>query len=108
MNLWLLGGNEDVRAVLLLKWKKIGSMNRVTGDAELYGLDVNGLPVLAQSETIFPAPLVQGSQYISLPRVAIFGSYIPDANSNDVLSLSIDDLRKIATQALASINLVPA
>lgn len=52
MNLWLLVGNEDVRAVLLLKWKKIGSMNRVTGDAELYGLDANGLPVLAQSEVI--------------------------------------------------------
>lgn len=32
----------------------------------------------------------------------------PDANSNDVLSLRIDDLRKVATQALASINLVPA
>lgn len=59
-------------------------------------------------QTTFPAPSGQGSQYISLPRVAIFGSYVPDANSNDMLSLSIDDLRKLATQSLASMDLVPA
>lgn len=57
MNLWLLGGNEDVRAVLLLKWKKIGWTNRVTGDAEIYSLDANGLPVLAQSEVILKLSL---------------------------------------------------
>jgi len=46
MNVWLLDGNKEVRAVLLLKWKKVGSADKVTRDAELYILDANGLPAI--------------------------------------------------------------
>jgi len=56
MNLWLLGGNGEVHAVLLLKWKKVGSTDKFTGEAELYNLGANGLPVLAQSRVISNIP----------------------------------------------------
>ena len=49
MNLWLVGGNGSVQAVLLLKWERV-SFNRVMGYAELYGLDRNGMPKLIQNE----------------------------------------------------------
>lgn len=38
MNLWLLCDNEAVRTILLLKWKKFGSTNRVPGDMRLTDL----------------------------------------------------------------------
>lgn len=59
-------------------------------------------------QMIFPVPSGQGSQHISLSRLLISGSYASDANSNDMLSLDIDDLRQVATHALISIGRVPA
>ncbi|PGH13168.1 hypothetical protein AJ80_06414 [Polytolypa hystricis UAMH7299] len=55
MNLWLVGGNEAVNAVLPLKWITIGVTNRVKGSVELYTLDSNGMPILCQTQVLFEA-----------------------------------------------------
>ena len=50
MNLWLVGGNGSVNAVIILKWKFERNSASVTGVAELYACDSNGMPTLRQSE----------------------------------------------------------
>jgi len=44
MNIWLVGGNGDVKVVILIKWNKIGRSDRVRGFVEVYSLDPNGMP----------------------------------------------------------------
>lgn len=57
MDLWLVGGNDSVQAVLLLKWKYVTTANKVSGVAELYGLDRESVPTLVQAEVMsFPLP----------------------------------------------------
>lgn len=50
MNTWLVGGNGHVQAVILINWSKNTETNRVTGIAEIYELDTDGMPVMRQSE----------------------------------------------------------
>lgn len=45
MNLWLVGGARAVKFMLILQWIRIGKTNCVRGDAELYSLDLNGIPI---------------------------------------------------------------
>lgn len=57
MNLWLVGGNDSVQAVLFLKWKYVTTANKVSGVAELYGLDRDGVSTLVQTGVMsFPLP----------------------------------------------------
>jgi hypothetical protein len=58
INLWLVGGNGEVNVVILLKWKRIGDSDRVTGTVELYSLDANGMPKLRQTEVPFKTLIV--------------------------------------------------
>lgn len=45
MNLWLVGGNGQVRLVFILKWRLHNDKQHVSGSVEVYGLDANGMPV---------------------------------------------------------------
>lgn len=49
MREWLVGANGRVRAVIILKWSKVQTRH-VRGFAELFMLDRNGMPRLAESE----------------------------------------------------------
>jgi hypothetical protein len=111
MNLWLVGGNGAVKAVILLIWHKVGSTNTVTGDLEYYTLDRNGLPVLIQRHVIFPAPppAQAQTQTSNLTRRILFGSVMAArANPSDAFPLRIDKLRDVARPRLANMGLVPA
>ena len=57
MNIWLVGGNGDVKVVILIKWNKIGRSDRVRGFVEVYSLDPNGMPKLRQTEVLFKTSL---------------------------------------------------
>lgn len=50
MNLLLVGGNGDVRAVAILKWNLNRPTRLVSGFVELYVRDRNGIPVKRQRE----------------------------------------------------------
>jgi hypothetical protein len=57
MNTWLVGGNGDVKVLILLKWNIIGTPDRVRGFVEVYSLDSSGMPRLRQTEVLFKTPL---------------------------------------------------
>ena len=50
MNLLLVGGNGDIRAVTIIKWKLNRRTRVVSGFVELYVRDRQGMPVRRQSE----------------------------------------------------------
>ena len=111
MNLWLVGGQGQVRATIILKWQLVTNTNTVQGDVELYTLDRNGMPYLQQNLIIFPPPSAAqaAAQQLVLTRREIFGTYVfQGQNPNDQFTFSIDLLRQEATDALTLMNLVPA
>ncbi|KAF7591216.1 hypothetical protein BBP40_001875 [Aspergillus hancockii] len=56
INVCFFGGNGAVEAALYLIWRKAYPRNEIAGEAQPYAQDQNGMPVLRQSYTIFPAP----------------------------------------------------
>lgn len=111
MNLWLVGSNGETNLVFILKWKTITGTISVRADLELYTLDRNGMPILQNTEVIFPGPpLAQAqTQQIALTRREIFGqTMLPGRNANDVFHLRLDALRTVAQDSLALMGLVPA
>ncbi|KAJ5486181.1 hypothetical protein N7530_000481 [Penicillium desertorum] len=52
MNLLLVGGDRDIRAVVILKWKLNRLTSKVSGFAELYVRDRNGVPIQRQRERL--------------------------------------------------------
>ncbi|KAJ5371163.1 uncharacterized protein N7496_007255 [Penicillium cataractarum] len=55
MNRLLIGGNGDIKIVILVKWTKHANQT-VSGILELYRLDPQGMPRLCRTEIIFPMP----------------------------------------------------
>ena len=49
MQEWLIGGNDRVRAVIILKWSRVQT-KYIRGFAELYMWDKTGMPHLTQTE----------------------------------------------------------
>lgn len=110
MNLWLVG-SSDTNVVIILKWRRVANTVQVKGDLEVYRRDRNGIPFLQQSEVIFPAPpqALAQLQQVSLSRRELFGRGIfQGSNANDQFSLPLDELRTVATEALARMRLLPA
>jgi hypothetical protein len=131
MKLWLVGGNGDVRAVIILIWEsefRHHHRQAVMGMAELYTLDTdttttsNGdgdgdenerlQPVLRQRERVFPAPPSAEqaqNQAFRLTRKTVLGSMVdPERDPDEVLPLSIEGLRKEARAALKLMGLEAA
>jgi hypothetical protein len=109
VNLWLVGGNGAVKATIILIWEQVPNTLQVKGVAELYALDMNGVPVLRQTETIFPTPPQGQSQVFNPTRGMILGSYMdPGKSSNDPFPMKLDILRGRAGDALIRMGLVPA
>ncbi|GAM40973.1 hypothetical protein TCE0_041r13735 [Talaromyces pinophilus] len=110
MNLWLVGSSET-NIVIILKWRRVANTIQVKGDLEVYRRDRNGIPSLQQSEVIFPAPPQAQAQLqqVLVSRRELFGRGIfQGSNANDVFSLPLDELRTVATEALARMRLLPA
>lgn len=110
MSLWLVGSAET-NVVIILKWRRVANTIQVKGDLEVYRRDRNGIPSLNQSEVIFPAPPQAQAQLqqVRLSRRELFGRGIfQGSNANDVFSLPLDELRTVATEALARMRLLPA
>lgn len=108
MNLWLVGGNGDINAVIIIDWQKTAS--GVQGIVELYIRDRQGMPIRAQKEQIFPAPTQQAAiQAIHLTRRQLFGPTVfPGTNAGQVLDLRLDILRNVARIEIGQMGLVPA
>ncbi|KAI9924864.1 hypothetical protein ASPWEDRAFT_172174 [Aspergillus wentii DTO 134E9] len=109
MRLWLVGGNGVVKAVIIIEWHRVAA-DKVGGKVEVYTLDGDDAPILRQEEIIFPPPLQREHiQRIALTRGMLFGDTIPQGRKpDDVLSLSLDDLRREARDALDLMRLCPA
>ncbi|PLB52288.1 hypothetical protein P170DRAFT_434086 [Aspergillus steynii IBT 23096] len=108
MNLWLVGGNGDVNAVILLIWalEEQGSSNRVGGSAEVYVRDRQGMPVLQQRVQIFP---VSKHQSLQISRRLLFGRTVfPGRNPDELLDLDLPGLREVAKICMEFMGLVPA
>lgn len=56
MNTWLVEGNYRVQAVIILNRRRGSGLDRVLKKTKLYTLDTAGIPVLQQTEVIFPTP----------------------------------------------------
>ncbi|KAJ5436213.1 hypothetical protein N7445_007098 [Penicillium cf. griseofulvum] len=114
MNLLLVGGDGDIRAVAILKWDLNRQTSVVRGFVELYVRDRQGMPVRRQREEIFPAPRAPTApQRLELTRQEVFGPFLsPDPGRtqppNDTVYLELDTLRTVASEALARMNLLPA
>ncbi|GAD93919.1 hypothetical protein AOR_1_330174 [Paecilomyces variotii No. 5] len=111
MNLWLVGGQGQVKATIILNWQRVGNTDMVRGSVYLYTLDRNGILHLRQHITVFPAPAPPqaASEQLVLSRREIFGgNFFQGQNPNDQFAFSIDLLRQKATTLLALMNLVPA
>ncbi|RHZ56961.1 hypothetical protein CDV55_102049 [Aspergillus turcosus] len=112
MNLWLVGVNGAVKAVLILIWRQVGNTTAVRGDAEYCTLDRTGtVPILIEQHRIFPAPAAPQAamQTLNPTRRILFGTAMqPGLNPNDVFPMRFNELRNIARDALAEMGLVPA
>lgn len=111
INLWLVGGQGQVKATIILNWQRVRNTNTVRGRAILYKLDRNGMPCLQQDIVIFPAhpPIQAASEQLILSRREVFGDNILQGrNPNDQLVFSIDLLREKARGALELMGLSPA
>ncbi|KAH8432329.1 uncharacterized protein LDX57_009967 [Aspergillus melleus] len=111
MNLWLVGGNGEVNAVLILDWRRIGTSNRVEGVADLYVRDRQGMLICQQREQIFPAPNPQqaANQAIHVTRRVLFGPTVSQGrNPREVLNMSVDFLRSSGREQMSLMGLVPA
>ncbi|KAE8310685.1 hypothetical protein BDV41DRAFT_368961 [Aspergillus transmontanensis] len=114
MNLLLVGGEGDIRAVVIVNWQLSRSTSVVSGAVELYVLDRAGMPIRRQQEVIFPVPPQnQNPQRLELTRREVFGPHLqldPTRNGppNAMVYLEISHLRFAATRALRRMNLTPA
>lgn len=111
MYLWLVGGQGEVTATVILDWQRVINTDAVRGSVYLYTLDRNGIPRLRQNITVFPAPspAQSATEQLVLSRGEIFGgNVLQGRNPDDEFTFSIDLLREKATGALARMNLVPA
>jgi hypothetical protein len=115
MNMLLVGGDGLIKAVVILNWSLHRSTSVVSGFAELYVRDRNGIPTRRQHEPIFPAPPQNAAapQRLMLSRLECFGPSLvtdparttpPDPN----LYLLIEDLRVVALASLTRMNLTAA
>lgn len=105
MNLWLVRGNGEVKAVLILNWQRVGTSNRVAGNTEYYyTLDRNRRE---QTEyVVFPRS--QRNQSLDLPRELLFGYGAPPRPSATYFCLDFDELREVMAETLNLMGLVPA
>ncbi|KAJ9191511.1 hypothetical protein DTO164E3_6896 [Paecilomyces variotii] len=111
MNLWLVGGQGQVKATIILNWRRVRNTDTVRGNVLLYTLDRNNMPRLQQDIVIFPAPppIQAASEQLILSRKEVFGGEVLQGrNSNDQLVFSIDLLREEARIALGLMGLSPA
>ncbi|KAJ9255403.1 hypothetical protein DTO207G8_3159 [Paecilomyces variotii] len=108
MNLLLVGGNGSIRIVIIVKWAKLGG-SRVSGTVELFMRDRNDMPILRQTETVFPRPTTTNRQRLEIRRGDLFGdALLAGRNQSDILCLDVERLRDHATRSLRFMNLVPA
>jgi hypothetical protein len=115
VNMLLVGGDGLVKAVVILNWSLHRSTRVVSGFAELYVRDRNSIPIRRQHEPIFPAPPQNATapQCLMLSRLEFFGpSLVTDpgrtAPPNRNVFLLIDELRFVALDSLARMNLTAA
>lgn len=129
VDLWMVGGDGDVRAVIVLIWQTLSNQKKdshhhhhhqaiVTGTAELYTLGTNKSatdrrrPVLCQRECVFPAPSSEKAQAqaFNLTRRMLFGDMKFSGKDADeiLLPLSVESLREKARVALDVMGLEPA
>lgn len=107
LNLLLVGGNGDIKVVLVVKWTR-NSENKVKGTAHLYGLDRNAMPVLKNAVCIFPPPSGPDPPF-SIKRRDLFGpQLLPGRNGSDDLVLDVGILRRVAANTLNLMGLDPA
>ncbi|KAJ5894113.1 hypothetical protein N7495_005804 [Penicillium taxi] len=100
-DLLLSGAQGDKKVVITVKWKK-NSQGQVLGSLKVWRWGV----AVPTEMTIFPRPPNGHLQVINLTRFEVFGrSIIPGRNPNDLLPLALDDLRCIAADDLALMNL---
>ncbi|KKZ61878.1 hypothetical protein EMCG_03668 [[Emmonsia] crescens] len=105
MQLWLEGGTPLVQLVLLIKWSRL-SGNRVKGSLEVYGRNSAGIPMLLQTESIFP--VLTTPAVISISRSQLFGSTIfAGRNSTDTHQLSVTRLQAIALPWIQNLGCTP-
>ncbi|KAJ5799613.1 uncharacterized protein N7518_001681 [Penicillium psychrosexuale] len=108
MNKLLVGGNGDIRAVIIIKFTQQGV--NVSGFLEVYRLNSQGIPYLAQDETVFPTPQGQAAaqQQVRVTRSELFGKFlVPGMTGADILPLDVDWLRSICRSQIALMGLVP-
>ncbi|CEO60493.1 hypothetical protein PMG11_05118 [Penicillium brasilianum] len=106
MNKLLVGGNGDIKAVILIKWTQ-HSNQTVSGILELYRLDRQGIPKLDQTEIIFPMPAGDPLQPLDIKRRDLY-LVPPGRNPNEVFPLNIRELRVFARRNLAAEGYQPA
>ncbi|KAJ5922752.1 hypothetical protein N7516_010455 [Penicillium verrucosum] len=99
LNILMVGGNGDIKVVIIIKWSKLTG-NRVSGVAELYKCDRNGIPV------IFPSDSTTVDQQLVIKRRDLLGSGVH--NPSGSLVLDLDTLRDFAIRALGRMGLMPA
>ncbi|KAF3013385.1 hypothetical protein E8E15_004437 [Penicillium rubens] len=105
LNMLLVGGDGSIKVVIIIKWSR-HAPNRVSGVAELYKCDRNGIPVRDQREVIFPHNPTTGNQQLVIKRRDLLGS--GHGNPAGSLFFDLDLLRDFASRALGRMNLVPA
>ncbi|KAL1851144.1 hypothetical protein Plec18167_001914 [Paecilomyces lecythidis] len=111
VNLWLVGGQGEVKATIILNWQRVTNTDTVKGSVYLYTLDRDGIPRLKQNITVFPAPppAQAATEQLVLSRREIFGGDVHQGrNPNDEFTFSINLLREMAIDALGWMGLVPA
>lgn len=67
MNRLLVGGNGDIKIVIIIKWTKERN-GHISGILELYRIDRQGIPRLEQTEVIFPMPAGDPPQPLNIRR----------------------------------------
>ncbi|CEJ53915.1 hypothetical protein PMG11_00250 [Penicillium brasilianum] len=91
MNRLLIGGNRDIKIVIIIKWTKHTNQT-VSGILELYRLDSQGMPRRRQSETIFPMPTGDPLQPLNIQRRDLY-SVPAGRNPNEAFPFNIRLLR---------------
>lgn len=108
MNRLLIGGNGEIRAVIIVKWTRHANLH-VDGLLELYRLDRQGMPRLQQREIIFPMPAGNPAQQLDFERRELCGGQVQAGrNPHTILPLLVRDLRIFARDAMTKQGLIPA
>ncbi|OOQ84017.1 hypothetical protein PEBR_32413 [Penicillium brasilianum] len=106
MNKLLIGGNGDIKIVIIVKWTKHTNQT-VSGILELYRLDPQGMPRRYQSEIIFPMPAGDPLQPLNIKRRDLY-LVPPGRNPHEAFPFNIRLLRYIARDNLAIEGYTPA